>query len=352
MIIRLIDLLLENEPSPAAIKAKQMGLVDLGWARWGKEINGKMTHTHDTVNGQLVVKNTTSQKSSSTSQVPSSTQTSQSIPAGDSTPKPFSVRGEIDGGETTADEFRSTYPEFTKEEEESIELDAEDAQQSTLSTPVSFTELIEKWKWGGEEGIGASSFSAEEREDMFRTITEHIQENNLTVQSPRLFRGVAFSSQEEAESFLGQFAVGESVPFPPCGWAPDAQVAMDYGPDNIMEGGHKPQTSIMFELQAEDTPIRGMVTTAFEREMGMHLQHEVITPGDTNYDVKEVKRHTITENGNTRTVYKIVVTQSAHTNEELSKKQKYYALVAHLGGSMGTANKIRQLHKQRQQSKK
>ena len=79
--------------------------------------------------------------------------------------------------------------------------------------------------------------------------------------------------------------------------------------------------------------------------MGMEVQHEVITPGDVKYEVKEVTQQTITRDGRVQTVYRIVLKQSGYTNENLNLKAKKYSVLAFMGGSMSMPRNLRKNYK-------
>lgn len=344
-MIRLRDLILEND-SQATKQAKSQGLVSMGFGRWGKD--GVVTHT--TQNGTLQpvkkdkstdtkVSNTISSadtKSSTTAQQ-TDTSTQQST-----TPqnKDFSVQGEKDGGTLSSEEFTSSFPEFGERNEEIADEDEEVSKKSIYGVDnwEEVVETLEKWKWGGEEGKGAWGFDADERQRIFDTINRNIRETNATVSTPVLHRGVSFVNNEAAQTLIQQFVPGQSIELPPCGWAPDASTALQYGPDDPSE----PEVAMMVELRAGNSPIRGLATTAIERNMGMDVQREVITPGDVKYKVVEVKKYTVTRGGRTQTVYKAVLEQEDYTNEVITPKRKYYAMLGFMGGNMGMARNIRQ----------
>jgi hypothetical protein len=349
MPIKLIHLILEGEASK---EAKRQGLEYMAFGRWGKD--GKVTHT--TVNGRLEPvksKSTATKPAVSRSTTPSSTvsnpvtpttqkQGADITPAATQKPKPqsISVNGETDAGTMSYEEFESTIPKFTEEDESIADNDEESGENSIFSVKnwQEVVDTVEKWKWGGEEGRGAWGFDGDEREQMFDVINKNIRETGATVSAPRLHRGISFTNSESAQTFLEQFVPGQSLDLPPCGWAPDASTSMQYGPDDPSE----PEISAMIELEAGDTPIKGLATTKIERNMGMDVQREIITPGDVKYEVREVKRHTVTRNGRTQTIYKIVLRQSGYTNEAATPKQKYYALLGFMGGNMAMARNIRQ----------
>lgn len=339
MIIFLRDLILEN--SNTADQAKAMGLDYLRFGRWGKD--GHVTHISQ--NGKLVPytrippgTDITQKTDTSTTQSPTSTPTNE--PTQTETPpaeKLTSIAGETDGGSATYEEFTSQFPQYSDEQEDVAQRDAESSFQSFLdSSDTGLDDVIKQWKWGGDEGDGAWTFDSEKRKDTFDRLSKHILESGVTVEAPKLHRGIAFDSVESANRFLGQLKVGESVELPPSGWAPNPEVALSYGPDSVDE----PSVSMMVELDAGDTPIKGMAATKWEEEMGMDTQHEVITP-QMGYTVREVKKYTVTRNGKTQTVYKVAMTQNASTNEIVDNKQQKYAMLAYMAGNMAMAQNIR-----------
>lgn len=242
------------------------------------------------------------------------------------------------------EEFERTIPKFTEEDEAIADRDEEAGSTAIFGTDnyEEVVETIEKWKWGGEEGKGAWGFDATERQRIFDTVNKTIRDTNATVEAPRLHRGISFGSGEDAQRFIAQFKPGESVELPPCGWSPNSEISMAYGPNDPSE----PEISAMIELEAGDSPIRGLSTTSVERNIGMEIiQHEVITPGDVKYEVKEIKQHTITKNGRTQTVYKVILKQANYTNESTAAQIKKYSMLAYMGGSLGMARNIRKNYK-------
>lgn len=324
-MISLVNLLLTEKESSAARQAKSQGLTSMGFGRWGKD--GVVTHT--TKDGTLTpvqskVPTTNTQK---TTTRPTTTQTSK-----DTKTEPISF-----------DEFERTLPKFTEEDEAIADRDEERGSAAIFGSDnyEEVVETIEKWKWGGEEGKGAWGFDADERQKIFDTINKTIRETNATVEAPRLHRGVSFASNEEAQRFIQQFQPGQSVELPPCGWSPNSEISMEYGPNDPS----RPEVSAMVELEAGDSPIHGLSTTSVERNMGMEVQHEVITPGDVKYEVKEVTQQTITRDGRVQTVYRIVLKQSGYTNENLNLKAKKYSVLAFMGGSMSMPRNLRKNYK-------
>ncbi len=326
-MIRLLNLILESKASD---DAKRQGLEYMAFGRWGKD--GKVTHT--TVDGKLIPVQD-QDPSSTTSQNKQTVQSTQSQePVQQSTSK-----GVVDGGSVSHEEFISSVPKFTEELEALAEEDEDDSYQSLFDANASenMPDIIEKWKWGGEEGEGIQSFVGEERDEIFDAINTHIRMTGVTVKAPRLYRGVSFVNNESAQAFLGQFVRGESIDLPPSGWSPNTETSMEYG----VNDPSSPEISAFIELEAGDSPIRGMSTTRIERQMGMNIQHEVITPGDVKYEVREVKQITVTRDGRPQTVYKIVLRQADYVNETITSKRKHYAMLAYMGGSMGFVRNVR-----------
>lgn len=334
MIIRLVDLILEE--SDVAKQAKSQGLTSMGFGNWGKD--GVVTHRTD--NGKLVpvkatANNTQRKPDTKEPEERLGSRTGQYL-GWDKRVAP--VKGETDGGSVTYEEFTSQLPEFTETEEEIAQRDAETGLTSTfrLEDADELNDMINGWKHGGEDGIGVWSYDEQERQRVFDRLDRHIQESGITVEAPVLHRGIAFDSQESANKFLSQIEVGGTIELPPCGWAPNPQVALGYGPDAVSS----PDVSVIVELQAGDTPIRGIATTRWEEEMGMDTQHEVITPSSA-YTVTEVIRYTVTRDGKPHTVYKVVMKQNSGKNEAVTKKEKKYALLAYMSGNMAMASNIK-----------
>lgn len=332
MIIRLIDLILEDSTDSATEKqAKALGLTYMYFGRWGKD--GTVTHT--TQNGTLVpvMKNMPT---------PNAQQTQNTTKTTDSSSDETSDI--VDAGSISFDEFKESIPSFTEEDENIAEEDEVSGQRSIYSAQnvEEISSTIEEWKWGGEEGEGVWAFEEAQRQRVFDIVNKHIRDTNAAVKAPRLYRGVAFESNESAQTFLQQFVKGQSVELPPSGWAPDAETSMEYGPNNSTE----PEVSAVIELEVGDSPIIGLSTTSVERNMGMPvIQREVITPGDVGYVVREVKRFTVTRDGRTQTVYKIVLRQTGYINEISVEKRKKYSMLAFMGGNMAMANNIRKYYK-------
>ncbi len=338
MPILLIDLILED--SKAAKQAKSQGLTSMGFGRWGKD--GVVTHT--TKKGTLVP-------------VKSASNTAQAQDNPDTPEQPErygSKTGEYMGWNKPGvtmdsvpfEEFRETLPKFTEQDEATADEDEERGKDAIYGSDnwEEVVDTVEKWKWGGDEGKGAWGFEASEREKMFDTINKVIRDTKATVQAPRLYRGIAFESSDAAQRFITQFTPGQSVELPPCGWSPDSAVSMEYGPNNSSQ----PEISAMVELEAGDSPIHGLATTGIERNMGMEIiQHEVITPGDVKYEVKEITQHTVTRDGRTQTIYKILLKQMGYTNESVTEKMKKYSMLAYMGGNMAMANNIRKAYKKK-----
>lgn len=289
----------------------------MGFGRWGKD--GVVTHT--TTDGRLTpVKS----KETPTSQTPTTTQKQEK-------PTEPSTAGKTET--VPFEEFERTLPKFTEEDETIADEDEESGNNSIYGSDnwEEVVDTVEKWKWGGDEGKGAWGFDAEERTKIFDTVNKHIRDTKATVKAPRLHRGIAFESSDAAQRFISQFTPGQSVDLPPCGWAPNSETALGYGPRDPSQ----PEISAMIELEAGDNPISGLSTTSIERNMGMEvIQREVITPGDMKYEVREVKPHTVTENGKTKTIYKIVLRQAGYTNENVNAKAKKYSILAFMGGNM------------------
>lgn len=329
MIIRLIDLILED--SEAAKQAKSQGLTSMGFGRWGKD--GVVTHRTD--NGKLVT-------------VSAGNKTPRISKSGPIEPTPQS--SEPDSAEpiksiaTSFEEFKETLPKFTEKDEAIADEDEESGKESIYRSDSweKVVATIEEWKWGGEEGKGAWGFDAEKREEIFSTINKHIRDTNVTVQAPKLHRGIAFENSEAAQRFITQFKPGQSVELPPCGWSPNSEVAVEYGPNNSSQ----PEISAMIELEAGDSPIIGLSTTGVERNMGMEIiQHEVITPGDIRYEVKDITQHTITRDGRAQTIYKIVLKQTGYTNESVTAKMKKYSMLTYMSGNMGMHHNMKKIYK-------
>ncbi len=317
-MISLVELLLQEKESEASRQAKSQGLTSMGFGRWGKD--GVVTHT--TTDGRL-----TPVKSKDT---PDSQKPTEPSTAGKKEAVPF-------------EEFERTLPKFTEEDETIADEDEEGGRDAIFGSDNSqeVVDTVEKWKWGGDEGKGVWGFEESEREKMFNTINKLIRDTKATVQAPRLYRGIAFESSEAAQRFIGQFQQGQSVELPPCGWSPDSAVSMEYGPNNSPQ----PEISAIVELEAGDSPIHGLATTRIERNMGMQVQREVITPGDVKYEVKEITQHTVTRDGRTQTIYKILLKQTGYTNESVTEKMKKYSMLAYMGGNMAMANNIRKAYK-------
>lgn len=332
MIIRFLDLL--TEESNAAKQAKSIGLVSMDFGRWGKD--GVVTHT--THNGTLTpVK--------SKSDTPATQPVATTVATKQPTPQPPAPQTTTTAKAVPVsfDAFNETLPKFTEQDEATADEDEERGKDAIFGSDnwEEVVDTVEKWKWGGEEGKGAWGFEASEREKMFATINKVIRDTKATVQAPRLYRGIAFESSDAAQRFIGQFQQGQSVELPPCGWSPDSAVSMEYGPNNSSQ----PDISAMVELEAGDSPIHGLATTGIERNMGMDVQREVITPGDVKYEVKEITQHTVTRDGRTQTIYKILLKQMGYTNESVTEKMKKYSMLAYMGGNMGMANNIRKAYK-------
>lgn len=337
MIIRLIDLLTEDRKDSSTTKqAKSIGLVSMGFGRWGKD--GTVTHT--TRNGTLTpVKSKTD------------TSTTQPITTKQSTPQSSAQQPTTTSKAQPIpfDEFERGISKFTEEDEAIADRDEESGSAAIFGSD-NYEEVvatIEKWKWGGDEGKGAWGFEASERQEIFDTVNRTIRETNARVEAPRLHRGVAFGSSEGAQRFIEQFQPGQSVEMPPCGWSPNSEVSMGYGPNDPS----RPEVSAMIELEAGDSPIRGLATTSIERNMGMEVQHEVITPGDVKYEVREVTQQTVTRDGRTQTIYRVVLRQSGYANENVNADVNKYSILAYMGGNMGMARNIRNNYKKIRKNK-
>ena len=121
-----------------------------------------------------------------------------------------------------------------------------------------------------------------ERQNIFDTIEDFLDENNTTV-TETLYRGLHFGTGRHDKTFiktiLNKMAAGNEIPLPPSGFSAHKSIAVMYA------GPGDPVISIIFILPGKSKPVKGVRVWAATH--GYQSEREVIAKGG-NYKILSV----------------------------------------------------------------
>jgi hypothetical protein len=119
-----------------------------------------------------------------------------------------------------------------------------------------------------------------ERQNIFDTIEDFLDENNTTV-TETLYRGLHFSTRRHDKTFiktiLNKMAAGNEIPLPPSGFSAHKSIALSFANAGL------PVISIIFILPGKSKPVKGVRVWA----NGYQSEREVIAKGG-NYKILSV----------------------------------------------------------------